>query len=295
MTRAAPDMKLDLHLHTTSSDGSDTPEELLEKIREAGFDCFSVTDHDSTSACVRIDRQLQRLRESGAGRLPSFFYGIELSCEDEIGKYHILGYDYHYDWGNVLRLTHHTHELRMAKLDRRLNHLREQFGFTFPEEELAALRQLDNPGKPHIGNLMVKYGYAASRTEAIQKYLNSYSPPEGHIRPEQAIRAILADGGVPVLAHAIYGDGDQLIVGAELEERIERLKVFGLAGLECYYSGFTPKQSSLMLSLADQHDLYVTAGSDYHGTNKMIPLGDTGMPEGGLHPRLEAFLGRVLS
>ncbi len=303
-------MKIDLHMHTTASDGSDTPEELLEKILAAGYEYFSVTDHDSTSACLRVGRRLSLMQkgsadgkqedgtagsqDSGSNQLPAFIPGIELSCEDEKGKYHILGYGYQYEWGNVLRLTHETHALRMAKLSRRLQNLREAYGITFPEEELAALYQLDNPGKPHIGRLMVKYGYARSISEAIKGVLNKYSPPEGHIRPEQAIRAVLADGGVPVLAHAIYGDGDQLIMGPELGERIERLMNFGLMGLECFYSGFSPKQRQIMLSLAEHYDLYVTAGSDYHGTNKLIELGDTGLDEeGGTHPRLVEFLEHV--
>ncbi len=303
-------MKIDLHMHTTASDGSDTPEELLEKILAAGFEFFSVTDHDSTSACLRVGRRLSLMKESrDAGQkengtsgpqenispLPSFIPGIELSCEDEKGKYHILGYGYQYEWGNVLRLTRETHALRMSKLSRRLQNLREAYGITFPEEELAALYQLDNPGKPHIGRLMVKYGHARSISEAIKGYLNKYSPPEGHIRPEQAIRAVLADGGIPVLAHAIYGDGDQLIMGPELGERIERLMNFGLMGLECFYSGFSPKQRQIMLSLAEHYDLYVTAGSDYHGTNKLIELGDTGLEEeGGTYPLLEKFLENVI-
>ena len=288
-------MMIDLHLHTTASDGSDSPEELLEKIRAAGITVFSVTDHDSTASSRRVKNLLSWMQANGVPDLPSFINGIEFSCEDEKGKYHILGYAYNYEWGNVLRLTHETHALRMLKLDRRLKYIRDTYGFRFPDEELAALHQLSNPGKPHIANLMVKFGYAANRLEAIKKYLNAYSPPEGHIRPEQAIRAILADGGVPVLAHPIYGDGDQLVMGPELGERIERLKAIGLKGLECFYSGFVPKQRRMMLSLAEEYDMYVTAGSDYHGSNKLIALGDTGLEEeGGSNPRLEAFLENAL-
>ena len=289
------DIMIDLHIHTTASDGSDSPKELLERIIQAGIRVFSVTDHDSTASCREIERLIREQKNAGGKELPSFLYGVEFSCEDEQGKYHILGYAYDITKGHVLELTKETHAIRMLKLERRLNYIKETFGISFPEAELSALRKLNNPGKPHIGNLLVKYGHAADRSEAIRRFLNPYSPPEGHIRPEAAIRAILADGGIPVLAHAIYGDGDQLIMGEELTERVRRLKDFGLLGLECFYSGFVPKQQMLMLGLADQFDLYVTAGSDYHGSNKLIPLGDTGFdPESDANPRLEAFLKEAL-
>ena len=92
----------------------------------------------------------------------------------------------------------------------------------------------------------------------------------------------------------MYGDGDQLILGTELDERVQRMKDFGIKGLECYYSGYTPRLQQIMLDLAEKYDLYVTAGSDYHGTNKMIELGDLGMETGPIRDsRLEAFLNAV--
>ena len=287
---------IDLHMHTSVSDGSDKPTELLEKIQQLGIDIFSVTDHDSTGACAEIRRALSDQREkAGEKDLPRFINGVELSCEDEEGKYHILGYAYDLKRGNVVRLTEETHRMRMAKLERRLNYLATTYGFTFSKEDIEKLRKLNNPGKPHIGNLMVQYGYANDRSEAIKKYLNPYSPPEGHIRPEVAITTILADGGIPVLAHPIYGDGDQLIMGNDLIRRIRKLKIFGLKGLECFYSGFVPKQVTEMIALAVRFNMYVTAGSDYHGTNKLIALGDTGLkadPE--LVPKLSSFLKKAL-
>ena len=82
-----------------------------------------------------------------------------------------------------------------------------------------------------------------------------------------------------MLAHPVYGSGDQLILGEEMEQRLRRLIGFGLQGVEAYYSGFTKKLRAMMLEMAQRYDLYVTAGSDYHGTNKLIPLGDTGLED----------------
>ena len=280
---------IDLHVHTMESDGTDTPEELLEKVCQAGITTFAICDHDGITSCMKMTELIGERKG-----LPRFIRGVELSCEDELGKYHILGYGYDIMRGNMVRLVQRTHEMRMHKLETRLVKLESEYGFTFSEEDVEWLRSQNNPGKPHIGNLMVKYGYAPTRSDAIENYLNHFKEPEGHIRPEEAIQATLADGGIPVLAHAVYGDGDQLIMGKELEERVQRMKHFGLRGLECYYSGYTPRMQRIMLGLAEEYDMYVTAGSDYHGANKMISLGDTGMETGPVRDsRLEAFLATV--
>ena len=136
---------------------------------------------------------------------------------------------------------------------------------------------MDNPGKPHIGNLMVKYGYAETKEQAIREYINKLHFKGEYVRPEEAIRGILASGGIPVLAHPTYGSGDQLILGEDMDRRLRRLMDFGLMGVEAFYSGFTEKIRGELLGFAERYGLYVTAGSDYHGTNKLIELGDTGL------------------
>ncbi len=125
---------------------------------------------------------------------------------------------------------------------------------------------------------MVKYGFAATKEDAIGNFINRIHVKSEYIRPQEVISGILGSGGIPVLAHPIYGSGDQLILGEELDARVQHLTDLGLQGLEAYYSGFTGKLQSVALSLADAYGLYVTAGSDYHGSNKLISLGDTGLP-----------------
>jgi hypothetical protein len=94
-----------------------------------------------------------------------------------------------------------------------------------------------------------------------------------------------------VLAHPVYGDGDQLILGDEMDNRIRRLKDFGLMGLEAFYSGFTARLTHQMLEYADKYDLLVTAGSDYHGKNKLVRIGDTNLPSVSEAPeRLKQFV-----
>ena len=269
MTDSFP-KKIDLHMHSTVSDGTDTPEQILERVRQAGLDLFSVTDHDA----VKAGRILRKILQADD---PQFVCGVEFSCKDENGNYHILGYGFDPEDPAVQRVVQGGHALRMEKVTKRLDFLKQKFGFAFPEEEIRRLLAMDNPGKPHIGNLMVKYGFAKTKESAIRDFINQARFPSAYVRPEEAISGSLKGGGIPVLAHPFYGNGDDLIVGEDMERRLLYLMDFGLQGVEAFYSGFTEKLISQMLEYARRYDLYVTAGSDYHGTNKLITLGDTGM------------------
>lgn len=282
--------KIDLHMHTTVSDGSDTPEAIIANVRDAGITVFSVTDHDAIKGCQAVQN---RLKQGD----PAFICGVEFSCKDDQGQYHILGYAYDPDSSSIQGVVDRGHSLRMKKVQARLDFIKDAFGFVFPEKEIRNLLSMDNPGKPHIGNLMVKHGYAATKEIAIREYINRIHFRSEYVRPEEAITGILGAGGIPVLAHPFFGSGDQLIVGAEMEDRLKRLIGYGLQGVEAFYSGFSAKLTGEMLALAERYDLYVTAGSDYHGTNKLIALGDTGMedhapPVLGMERFLRAALGR---
>ena len=281
--------KIDLHMHTTVSDGTDTPEEILAIVKEAGIELFSVTDHDA----VKAGPMIRDLLKEGD---PLFLTGAEFSCKDEEGKYHILGYGFDPDSEAIRQLVDLGHGYRMDKVNARLDFLRNEFNFVFPQEELNELLSMDNPGKPHIGNLMVKMGYAPTKEIAIKEYINKVRFPNKYVRPEEAIEGILGGGGVPVLAHPSYGNGDDIIVGQEMDQRLRKLIDFGLEGVEVFYSGFTDKLRSEMLSFAEKYDLYITAGSDYHGSNKLVVLGDTGCDNAAEGPQgMRRFLDRVLN
>ena len=277
-------MKLDLHLHSTVSDGTDTPQALLALAREAGLELFSLTDHDAVKGCEQIIRLL-------GPEDPAFLTGVEFSCRDEEGKYHVLGYGFDPEAPAIRRVVETGHSFRMRKLQARLDFLKTRFGFYFPEEELRKLKALDNPGKPHIGNLMVKYGFARTKEEAIRQYIDQLRGRTEYVRPEAAIEGILGAGGIPVLAHPCYGSGDELILGDEMDRRLKKLTDYGLQGLEAFYSGFSDKLRQEMLAFAERYGLYVTAGSDYHGKNKLIAMGDTGLtPETELPAGMRRFL-----
>ncbi|MBR7070891.1 MAG: hypothetical protein IKI29_01820 [Clostridia bacterium] len=263
---------IDLHMHTTVSDGTNTPEEILRCVKTAGIKIFSVTDHDA----VKTGEIISELLTDGD---PAFLTGVEFSCKDDQGKYHILGYGYKLHHAAMEEMVSRTHRLRMKKVLNRLEFLKTEFGFQFPEQEIQTLLSLDNPGKPHIGNLMVKYGYAETKEQAIKEFIDRIRFKNEYIRPEEAISAILAGGGIPVLAHPFYGSGDELILGADMDARLRRLVDFGLRGIEAFYSGFSEKLRRDAIALSEKFDLFITAGSDYHGKNKLVQLGDTGLNE----------------
>ncbi len=263
-------LKLDLHIHSTVSDGTDSPLQLLEKVKKAGLSLFSLTDHDGIAGCCEL------LERSAPGD-PAFITGVEFSCRDAEGKYHILGYGYDPASPSIKNVVELGHAYRLKKMSVRLAFLREEFGFVFPESEIRELFALPNPGKPHLGNLMVKHGFASSRDVAIDQIDRLTVEKTDFVRPEEAIEGILGAGGIPVLAHPCYGDGEQLILGDELDARVARLKSFGLRGLEGYYYEHTAEHRAGVLELAEKYSLLVTAGSDHHGANKPNGLGETGL------------------
>ena len=262
--------KIDLHIHTDVSDGTDSPINLIGQVKNAGISLFSVTDHDATKGCAAICDNLKKGD-------PSFIFGVEFSTSDNEGKYHVLGYGYDVQSPSIKELVATGHSFRIEKLKTRLAFLKKECGICFPEEEVERLCTLNNPGKPHIGNIMVKYGYANTKEEAIALYINKCTIKDYYIRPETAITAIIKAGGIPVLAHPTYGRGDELIMGDQMDKRLARLIGYGLSGVEAFYSGFSTTMQREILGFAEKYRLYVTAGSDYHGENKMVALGDTNL------------------
>ena len=267
-----PIRKIDLHIHTKISDGTDSPKEIIEKVRSAGIDLFSVTDHDAIKACGLI-------RENLTENDPLFISGIEFSCKDPYGKYHILGYGYDNKAGPIRSIVEKGHSMRIEKTKRRLEKIKSVFGYVFSDEDVRQLFENHNPGKPHIAKLMIKYGYADSMHDAFEKYLDRISVPTVYTLPEDAIAAILESGGIPILAHPPFGNGNDLILGDEMDQRLQRLISYGLQGVEAYYSGFTEKLQNEVLGFAEKYGLYVTAGSDYHGANKLVQLGDNNLED----------------
>ena len=279
--------RIDLHIHTTVSDGTDAPTEVIGLVKNAGISVFSVTDHDAIKAAKTI---APLCLESGLRFIP----GVEFSCRDRAGKYHILAYGFDPASEPLTALVKRGQTLRTDKLFSRVAYLHDAFGVEFPEEEIIRLLSESNPGKPHLANLLVKYGYADTFRSAMEKYLDGLPTLSEYVGPDEAIAGILSGGGIPILAHPLFGSGRERLTPDELEHRLARLKKYGLEGIEAFYSGFTKEMTAGLLEKADKYGFLVTAGSDYHGENKTVRLAETGLPEPAEYPAaFLRFLSRV--
>ena len=257
---------IDLHLHTRASDGTDTPLELPEKLRECGITTFAVCDHDTIDGAMEIERyaDLTGLQ---------FVRGVEFSCRCEGKKCHILGYGYDPEIPAFQAVLEHGRRLRLHKQEQRLRYLQEEHGIYFTEAELDWLNSLNSVGKPHLGKLILDRGLGDSLTEVIQNYINGCPSLDDRIPAAEAIDGILQAGGIPVWAHPLGGEGERRLPPDEFRARLTLLRAAGIRGLECCYSRYGREEMELLLGAAQACGLLVSGGSDYHGANKDIPLG----------------------
>lgn len=256
--------KIDLHTHSAASDGTDSPCQLLKKAQASGLQILALTDHDTVAGV----EELLAIHVSGL----SIISGIEFSCRMESGKCHILGYGFDPKAPQFCEALREGSTLRGRKLEQRLDFLRGQ-GICFPDEEVDGLHQLPSAGKPHIANLMVKYGYAASRRDAIERTLNQCHTGNSRIAAETAVTAIRESGGIPVWAHPLGGEGEAFTAPEQFHKMLDELISYGIMGLECFYSKYFLKDCQGLSEAARKNHLLISGGSDYHGRNKGIVLG----------------------
>ncbi|MBP3660146.1 MAG: PHP domain-containing protein [Oscillospiraceae bacterium] len=257
--------KVDLHIHTTASDGSDSPRVLSGNIKKAGIGLFSVTDHDTISGAMAMEP----LVPEGV----RFVRGIEFSCADPAGKCHILGYGYDPDHPAFRAALAEGRQLRLAKMALRIEALARDHGVVLTDGELQWVMGHESPGKPHLGKVLMDRGLAPTLDRAIQGYLRDV-PGRDRIDAKTAVEAITAAGGFPVWAHPLGGEGEKRLTPERFSRLLQVLLGYGIRGMECWYSRYSMADVGFLLEQADRHGLTVTGGSDYHGTNKQdLPLG----------------------
>ena len=260
--------KVDLHIHTTASDGADSPRALAEKIAAAGLELFSVTDHDTVAGAM----EMEKIVPEGV----RYIRGVEFSCVSPAGKCHILGYGYDPDHPAFRGALAEGRRLRLEKLDRRLEQLRRDHGIELTQAERTWLMSLGSPGKPHLGQIIRNRGLAPDLDGAIRGFIRDV-PGRDRIEAKMAIEAITAAGGFPVWAHPLGGEGEKRLTEEKFEALLETLLGYGLRGMECRYSRYGRKESEFLLDHAARLGLTPTGGSDYHGSNKKdIQLGQLG-------------------
>ena len=254
---------IDLHTHTTNSDGSLTPRELVKLAKEQGFSAIAVTDHDTVDG---IGEATQAAEELGMEVIP----GIELSS-NFARELHMIGL---YINPKYPPLVEKLKELAKNREKRNLKTLEilNRLGMPITVEEVKQIATGNIWGRAHFAKLLCDKGYVASVKEGFQKYLGHGRVAhvnEDRIDPEEAISLIRRSGGVPILAHMHY----LKLSDEELRNLLVRFKQSGLAGAEVIYTEYTPEQTKLYTELVEELGLLKSGGSDFHGAMKpQIPL-----------------------
>ena len=251
---------VDLHVHSTASDGSLSPLKIIERAKEIGLRAVAITDHDT------IEGSAEAL---GYPPLPSLeiLPGIEISAHVPSGTMHILGYLLRLDDSSLRQTLKRVQEARANRNMKIVERLQE-LGVPIQYPELTAVSGGGQIGRPHIAQVLVHKGAARSVDEAFKRFLRKGGAAyvsRYRLLPGEAIQMILRAGGVPVLSHPftldVRDEGD-------LESLLVDLKGAGLKGMEVYYPEHGPERTTQYERLARRHGLVMTGGTDFHGEAK---------------------------
>lgn len=253
---------IDLHTHSTYSDGTFSVKELIDRAHEKGLAAIALTDHDTVDG---VDEAI----EYAASKYPDLevIPGVELSTEGEGREVHIVGLyidNHDKEFVNGLKDFIDSRTTRNKKMCKKLT---EEAGIPISYEELTKEFPDTVITRAHYAKFMVDRGYVNSRAEVFDRYIGDHCPyyvGREKITPEDAIRSILKAKGVPVFAHPIlcrFGDD-------RLDAFVGKLKEAGLVGIEAIYSTYELRDERQIKELAKKYDLLVSGGSDFHGANK---------------------------
>jgi predicted metal-dependent phosphoesterase TrpH len=260
--------RVDLHLHTTFSDGVHSPEDIVARAAARGLEIISICDHDTVEG---VGPALAAATNyNGLTLIP----GVEVSTDFQKGEVHVLGY---YIDHNHPGLNQTLKTMRQSRVERARAMVKKLAGLGV-HVEWPRVRELagnGSIGRPHIAQAMLEKGYIATIGDAFYSYLGHGQPAYVErikMSPQEAVALILAAGGLPVLAHPMTID--------EPEAMISNLAAAGLVGLEAYYGGSSPAQIKRLVKTAAKLGLIATGGSDYHGLddNNETPIGGVPVP-----------------
>jgi predicted metal-dependent phosphoesterase TrpH len=277
---------VDLHCHSTASDGTLSPTEVVRLAARSELSAIALTDHDTIAGATEAAAEARAI---GIDFRP----GIEISAEyPHPGTMHILGYGVDPDSATLKSLTTTLIAGRDNRNPRIIAKLQE-LGVKITMEEVEQEAGGQVVGRPHIAAILHRKGYVSSIKEAFNKYLAQGAPAyfdKERLTPRQALEMIRQSGGLPVLAHAIQLRTDN---DGQLDRVVKDLVDLGLAGIEVFHSDHNDEWIGKCQKLAAKYSLLKTGGSDFHGTNKAhIPLG---MARGHRVPRIyfDALLGKL--
>lgn len=252
--------KVDLHVHSNCSDGSDNVSELISKIENSDIKIFALTDHDTIEGCSEMKNLVPNDIK--------FIQGVELTCQADYIKCHILGFGCDIQNEKLNDLIKKGKNLRRIKMETRIDYLKNKWNIELTQEELDWLTSRKSVVKTHFANILVKRGLANDNVSAMKKYLDDCKTPNTRFDIKESIEAIVDSGAIPVWAHPLGGEGEKHFTEEEFLPRLELMITFGIKGLECYYSRYNDEEIALLKHLAKENGLLISGGSDYHGTNK---------------------------
>ena len=258
---------IDLHIHSTASDGTLTPTEIVQsalKSTKSEKDpiVIALTDHDTVAGVSEFLKEAKKNKERVTA-IP----GVEISTNYHGVEIHILGYNVDPENKELLEQLKICRESRDGRNEKIISRLQAE-GFQITMEDIKPEDPNETIARPHIAKQLMKKKYVSSVKEAFDKYLaegRSCYVERIMPTPQEAIRLIKNSGGTPVLAHLMYY---KKLNAAEKEVLVSELKEAGLEGIEAYYNTYTPVEEEYVSSLAKQNALLLTGGTDFHGQNK---------------------------
>ncbi len=260
--------KVDLHIHTTASDGKFTPAEIVRQSWEAGLSYISICDHDSIEGIMPAMTAMR----SCPGL--TVLAGVEINTDIPAGELHLLGYLFDYQNQELQDNLFRLRNSRIERARKMIGKLR-GVGLRIDYERVEELAAGGSLGRPHIAQALLEKGFVNNFREAFLKYIGRGCPAyveRDKITPVEAVQLIKKSGGIPVLAHPLTTDN--------YAELIQELIPAGLKGLEAYYNNYTPEQVQAIITVAEKNNLITTGGSDYHGLDSLneLPLGSVEVP-----------------
>lgn len=282
-----PEMRtLDLHTHTTASDGDQSPTQLITRAHTVGLTVLAVTDHDTTDGVAEAMEAGNRL---GVEVVP----GIELSAQIDYGQCHILGLGIDPHHAGLLERLRDIQYKRVNRNALIIGKLR-ALGIDITLTEVEQMAGGDIVARPHFAKVLIAKGVVSSVQEAFDKLLAEGKPgnaPKEKVTQIEAIELIHAAGGVAILAHP---NNLKRSTPEETEQFILALQAQGLDGIEARYNLHTPEENTRYLALADRHSLLTSGGSDFHGptVKPKVMLGDVENGKAGPYSLLQAIRAR---
>ena len=260
--------KVDLHIHSTMSDGKFSPADIVRKAAAAGLNTISLSDHDSVNG---IPAALETARTFPALRV---IPGVEISTDVEHGEIHVLGY--FIDYTNTA-FEEKLQKMRDSRVERARSMVEKLRGLG-KKIEWARVQELatgSTIGRPHIAQALLEKGYISNFREAFERYIGRDGPAyveREKMTPAEAVKLINETGGLPVFAHPL--------TFTDFEKMTGELYEAGLTGIEVYYKYSTPGDISRVLALARKYQLIPTGGSDFHGIEpNEVQIGGVDVPE----------------